>query len=119
MGKIEVKNIRIYAFHGCLAEEAIIGSDYSVDVNVIADLSMAAISDNLEDTIDYVQINRIVKEEMKIRSKLLEHVAKRILDRIFLENNLVKEIRVCIAKLNPPIGGDVEAVRVVLQENRS
>ena len=119
MGKIEVKNIRIYAFHGCLEEEALIGSDYSVDVEVIVDLSLAATSDNLEDTVDYVQINRIVKEEMKIRSKLLEHVTKRILDRIISENNMIKKTRVCIAKLNPPIGGDVEAVRVILQKNRS
>ncbi len=119
MGKIHLSNIRLYAYHGCLEEEALIGSDYRVDLLVSADLGHASVSDNLEDTVDYVHVQKIVKEEMHIRSKLLEHVAKRILDRIFREIHMVSSAEVSVSKINPPIGGDVEQVTVTLSENRS
>ncbi len=119
MGKIKVENIRVYAYHGCLKEETIIGSDYLVDVIVNANLKKASKSDNLVQTVDYVHINQIVKEEMKVPSKLLEHVGKRILDRIFSEIALVKKAAVSVSKINPPIGGDVKKVTVFLKEKRT
>ncbi len=118
MGKIQVNNIRVYSFHGCLEEEAIIGSDYRVDLEVAADLSTSATSDELSDTVDYVHLNHIVKTEMSIRSKLLEHVAKRILDRIFEELQMVTSAMVKVAKINPPIGGHVQDVAIILEKNR-
>ncbi len=118
MGKVSVSNIRTYAYHGCLPEEGSIGGDYLVNVELSADLSRAAATDKLADTVDYVQINEIVKEEMKVRSKLLEHVAKRIIDHVFSELEMVSEINVSVSKLNPPIGGDVESVTITLNEKR-
>lgn len=109
---IKVTNIKVYAYHGCLDEEGKIGSDYRVDVMVKANLQPSAYSDHLADTIDYVHVNRIVKEEMGIRSKLLEHVAKRIIDRIFKEIPIAAQATVAVSKLNPPIGGDVESVTI-------
>ena len=87
MGKIQVNNIKLYANHGCLEEEAKIGSWYRVDVQVSANLDKSSVTDNLNDTVDYVHLNHIVKEEMGIRSKLLEEVARRILDRFFRIRN--------------------------------
>lgn len=118
VGKVKVSNIRVYAYHGCLKEESIIGSDYRVDVEVTADLKKPSISDHLIDTVDYVHINYIVKEEMKIKSKLLEHVGKRILDRIFKEIEIVTAAEITVSKINPPIGGDVEMVSINIQSNR-
>jgi dihydroneopterin aldolase len=118
MGKIQVNNIKLYAFHGCLDEEAKIGSEYRVDIAVKANLQHSAQSDELKDTVDYVHLNRIVKEEMAIRSKLLEHVSKRIIDRIFDEIEMVKKATICVAKINPPIGGNVEEVVIILSKKR-
>jgi dihydroneopterin aldolase len=70
------------------------------------------VSDELADTIDYVHLNKIVKEEMDKRSKLLESVCQRIIDRILIEINLVDEVKVAVSKINPPIGGDVESVTI-------
>ena len=119
MGKVKVENIKVYAYHGCLKEETSIGSEYSVDVWVNANLSKASVSDDLVDTIDYVHINHIVKEEMKVPSKLLEHLAQRIINRIFLEIQLVSKTKVSVSKINPPIGGDVEMVTVELSSKRT
>lgn len=118
MGVIKIKNIRVYAYHGCLVEEGKIGSDYRVDLTIKADLSKSAISDNLTDTVDYVHLNRIVKEEMAIRSKLLEEVSNRVLLRVLREIPLVKKVDVAVSKLNPPIGGNVAMVTIEMSKKR-
>ena len=84
-----------------------------------ADLLKSAVSDQLADTVDYVHLNKIVVEEMAIRSKLLEHVAKRIITRVFREIPEVSRIVLEVSKINPPIGGDVEQVTIVMEEYRA
>lgn len=118
MGIIKVENIRVFAYHGCLKEETKIGSDYRVDLEVKANLQASAKTDKLNDTVDYVFLNRIIKEEMEKPSHLLETVAKRILNRIFNEDKLVKKATVWVSKLNPPIGGDVERVTIKMTDKR-
>lgn len=114
MSKIHLKNIRVFANHGCLEEEEKIGSDYIVNLTVDALLMDAAQSDDLNDTVDYVSLNKIVKEEMAKRSKLLENVGYRIIERILAEHPEVTYVVVNVAKVNPPIGGDVESVSVTM-----
>jgi dihydroneopterin aldolase len=119
MGIIKLKNIRTFSYHGCLLEEGKIGSDYSVNLEVKTDLRKSCISDDLKDTVDYVLLNTIVVEEMAIRSHLLEHVGHRIVTRIFKEIPSISRIILAVSKLNPPIGGDVEAVTIELEEYRN
>ena len=81
MGAIKLENIRVFAYHGCLKEETKIGSVYRVDLVVKANLNTYSKTDDLNDTVDYVLLNKIVKEEMNIPSKLLETVAQRVLNK--------------------------------------
>lgn len=115
MGKVILTDIRIYAFHGCMEEEERIGSDYIVNLEVEADMKKASATDALVDAIDYVNLNTIVKEEMSVRSELLEHVGQRIIDRILKQFPEVLSVEVSVAKQNPPIGGDVGEVCVCLK----
>lgn len=119
MGTIKLKNIRTFSYHGCLIEESKIGSDYVVDLEIKTDLRKSSVSDELSDTVDYVLLNKIVVEEMAIRSKLLEHVAHRIIKRIFNEIPAVSRILLAVSKVNPPIGGDVERVTIEMEEYRT
>lgn len=114
MSTIRLKNVRIFTNHGCLIEEEKIGSDYLVNLTVKADLSKAAKTDSLNDTVDYVHLQHIIKTEMAQRSKLLEQVGQRIIDRVFTEIPLVTKAKVSISKMNPPIGGDVAEVVVTM-----
>ena len=114
MGVIAVSGIKLYAFHGCMEEEEKIGSDYEVDVVLESDLSEAAKNDDLTQTVDYVAVNKIVTEEMAIRSKLLEHVAQRIIAKLADNHPEIVFMEVSVAKLNPPIDGNVD--RVVVTE---
>ncbi|MEO2063512.1 MAG: dihydroneopterin aldolase [Christiangramia sp.] len=118
MGVIKLKNIRVFSYHGCLDEEGKIGSEYRVDLKIKGDLSRSAETDDLSDTIDYVHLNKIVKEEMAIRSKLLETVAERILVRIMDELLMVQKAKVAVSKINPPIGGNVAMVTVSRSKSR-
>lgn len=113
---IEVNNIRLYAYHGCLPEEGKIGGYYSVDVHLETDFSKSFETDHLVDTIDYVLVNKIVSEEMAIRSKLIEHVGHRIVTRIKKEAKFVHRLRVKVTKMSPPINGDVENVAIIIEE---
>jgi dihydroneopterin aldolase len=97
-----------------MLEEGQIGSDYLVNLSVRANLDKAAKTDELSDTVDYVLLQKIVTDEMAIRSKLLEHVGRRIVDRILKTVDLVNFVKVTVAKVNPPIGGDVAEVSITL-----
>ncbi len=99
-------------------EEGKIGSEYRVDLSVKANLKPSAKTDQLADTVDYVHLNRIVKQEMAVRTKLLETVADLILDRILREIPLVNKVKIKVSKLNPPIGGNVEMVSIIMERER-
>lgn len=113
---VEVNGIKLYAFHGCLPEEGKIGGNYIVDVSITTDFSKAALSDNLKETIDYVFVYAIVKEEMAVRSKLIEHVGQRIVQRIKTELQSVESITVKVIKVCPPINGDVNNVAIIIED---
>ncbi len=116
MQRIEVNDIRIYAYHGCLPEEAKIGGNYLVSLYVDADFSDSYESDQLNDTVDYVLLNSIVEEEMAVRSNLIEHVAHRILKRMKASNRRISRAGVKVRKLSPPINGDVAEIAIWIEE---
>ena len=116
--KIVLKDIKVYAFHGCMEEETKIGSDYVVNLSVKTDLGVPAESDQLKDAVDYVNLLKIVNEEMEINSKLLENVAERIVSRILQTINAVIEVKVKVAKQNPPINGNISAVNIIRKGKR-
>lgn len=118
MGEIKLNDIRVYAHHGCLPEETIIGSDYLVQLHIGADLTAPAQSDRLDETADYVMLHKIVVDQMKVPSKLLEHVALRINQTILQEVKCVAWSEVTVSKINPPVGGDVDRVSVILRSTR-
>ena len=113
---IEVNGIKLYAFHGCLEEEAKIGGHYVVDVHMTTDFTEASFKDDLSKTISYVDINLIVTEEMGIRSKLIEHVGQRIFTRIKQETQNIHKLSVKVIKLCPPINGDVENSSIIIED---
>ena len=118
MGKIILNNIRTYSYHGCLIEESKIGSNYKVDLEINTDLQHSALTDNLQDTVDYVALNHIVVTQMAIRAELLETVAQRIIRDAMISLQSIKKIKVTVTKINPPIGGDVEGVSIVMKNSR-
>ena len=118
MVEIILKNVRCFSSHGCLKEESVIGGEYLVDLWAKTSLAENPLSDNLVDAVDYMFLNRIIKEEMAVPCKLLETVVKKICSRVLNEEKRVYEVSVCVSKLRPPINGDVEKVSVKITEKR-
>jgi dihydroneopterin aldolase len=115
MHQIIVEGINVFAYHGCLEEEGKIGANYIVNVIMETDFTEAAMTDDLTRTIDYVTVYQIAKEEMAVRSKLIEQVAQRIISRLKKEFTTLQKVEVKVTKLNPPMNGDVERVSVVIR----
>jgi len=114
MAIIEVNGIRVYAYHGCLTEEGRIGGHYQVDVTITGDFGKAERTDKLKDTVDYARVTAIVKEQMAERSKLIEHVARRIINALTAEWSGF-HWRVRLTKEHPPVAGAVDHVVYVLE----
>jgi len=115
MHLITVEGINVYAYHGCLEEEGKIGGNYKVDVYMKTNFSEAALLDDLTKTIDYVEVYDIVKAEMAIRSKLIEHVGQRIMDKLMSRLKHLKSCKVRVTKYNPPMNGNVEKVSIEIE----
>ena len=114
--KIILENIKIYAYHGVLPEEKILGTYYILNVEIKADLWKAAKTDHLDDTINYAEINEIIHDEMKIPSELLEHVAGRMIEKISKKFPQITSIKIKITKTKPPMQGEMDGVSIVLKK---
>lgn len=116
MHQIQLDTIRLYAYHGCLKEESLIGSNYTVDVMIETNFTEAALTDDLSKTVDYCEVFDIVKEEMNIRANLLENVALRIVKRMKNTIANIEHVSVKITKLNPPMNGNVKGVSIIVED---
>lgn len=115
MSTISLEGMEFFAHHGCFKEEQVIGNKFIIDLQIETDTMEAEISDNLAKTINYQEVYLVVKEEMATRSKLLEHIASRILNRISHEFPQITSARIKVSKLNPPVGGKVDRVSVEMK----
>ena len=113
-GVLELKDIKIFARHGCFEEEREIGNWFIVDFSAEMDIMTAAMSDSLDDAVNYQIIFDIIREEMEIPSNLLENVAYRILKRVKERFPIIISASVSVAKVNPPLGGQVGASKITL-----
>jgi len=114
MGKVILEGMEFFAYHGCFHEEKIIGTHFRVSLDLTLDTEQAEHTDDLSDTVDYQSVYRIVRHEMEQKSNLLEHVAARIADAVMLAFPVVSHLSVILSKLNPPLGGKVNAVTCIV-----
>ena len=109
---IIIEEMKFFAYHGVLPQENVVGAIYKVSLNIKTDFTRAALTDELDGTINYAEVYDTVKKEMEINSKLLENLAYRISDRLLDEFPTIEEIEISIYKENPPMGADCKNVGV-------
>ena len=114
IGIIELEGMEFKAYHGCLEQEKVRGNFFTVDFRGELDLSAAADSDNLNDTLNYGEIYEIVAEEMSIPSELLENVAGRIVKAIEKRFPQLIAFSIRVSKRKPPVDGTAQWSRVTL-----
>lgn len=118
MGLIQIEGMEFYSFHGHYKEEQIVGSKFLVDIILETDLDTPMKSDNLKDAVNYQRVYEIVKQQMGMKSHLLEHIAGRILDTVVNEFPMVGNATVKVSKMNPVMGGKINSVSVVVTKEK-
>ncbi|BES63273.1 dihydroneopterin aldolase [Dysgonomonas capnocytophagoides] len=111
---ILLENVRLYAYHGVGEQERIVGNHYLINLKIKINVMDAVRSDSLEDTISYADVFEMVKKEMAIPSKLLEHVAGRIISALRKTYPAIENIELKLSKNNPPMGADMDYASVLI-----
>jgi dihydroneopterin aldolase len=110
--------MEFHAFHGCLEHEQTLGNTFIVSVTMELDTTKPGKTDELEDTLNYQLVYNVIKGQMEIPSKLIEHVSQRILDNLMTGFPQINSLDVNLSKLNPPLGGKVDKVTIRLSKKR-
>lgn len=115
---VHLQNVLFFAHHGVSPQETVAGNEFSINLKLKVDFTPAIATDEIEDTISYADVYAILKEEMEIPSRLLEHVCGRIADRLFREFATIEEIEIKLSKRNPPMGADIDSAGVEIHCTR-
>lgn len=116
MSKILLEEMEFFAYHGCFAEEQIIGNRFIAHLEITVPTDEAQASDKLKDTLNYQEAYNVVREQMAIKSNLLEHLGKRIMDALMEKFPQIQQLKLRISKMNPPMGGKMKCVSVELEK---
>ncbi len=119
MGKILLEGIEFHAYHGAYPEESILGNRFTVDLELETDFREAMLEDDLNKTVDYGQLYRLIKSRMEVKVKLLEHLGHMIVTDILAEFPKTKKIIITLKKHHPALGGLVKhsAVTILYPED--
>ncbi len=115
---IFIEGLRFHAYHGVMPQERVVGHEFDVDIRLWVDYSDAIETDELTDTVNYAEVYEVIKAEMAVPSKLVEHVTGRIAKSVLAHFEQVMEVEVRLRKVNPPMGADCKGVGVTLKAKR-
>jgi dihydroneopterin aldolase len=102
--RIILRDLGFYGYHGVFAEEAKLGQRFFIDLELGADLTGPATTDDLSTGISYADIYDVVKAAFETpRMKLLEAVAQNIVDAIFAHFEGVSWVVIRLRKPEAPI----------------
>lgn len=118
MEYLEIKGMKFHSYIGHFDEEKEIGNKFDVSIRLGIDYLKAAETDKLKNAVDYVSVYNLIKAEMKKKCNLVENVAFRIKAVIFENFPQVQSIYLKIAKLSPKIGGIVDEMSIIIDEDR-
>jgi len=118
MGKIIIRDIKNYAYHGCLPSEKKIGGTYKTTLWIEGDFAESEYEDDLMKTIDYEKVVVLVNNEMSLSSDLIEHVTRRISDKMMELFSNITKLKVRVVKIKPPVSAEVPQVEYVLEQKR-
>jgi len=119
VGIIEIEGMEFYAYHGHYEEERVVGNRFLLDLKIETDCELAANSDQIKDALNYQTAYKIVKAQMKEKSHLLENIAKRILDALFINMKGINKATLKVRKMNPPMGGQINCVSVTMSREKN
>lgn len=119
-GRIHLKNMTFYGYHGALAEENALGQRFMIDLSLSLDMAEAARTDELQATVDYVKVFALCRDVVENdRVKLLETLARDIMDRILENFERVTTVAITIRKPSVPMAGVLDYVAIEAHKVRA
>ena len=107
MAKIALQTMPFFAMVGVSDFEKVVGNDFEVSIVVEADIRKAAQTDNVEHTIDYVEIYKLTKEVMNAKVELIETLVVRVGEKLMEQFPEIPWCSVRINKISPKVGGPI------------
>lgn len=98
---IQLKELLFFSYHGVHEEETILGNMFEVNVELSVDAPGSIHA--LEQTINYVSVYKVIKQQMDTPARLLETLVQQMADRIHELDDRIRSVTVSVNKKNPPI----------------
>jgi 7,8-dihydroneopterin aldolase/epimerase/oxygenase len=109
---LRLMNMTFYGYHGASAAEKETGRRFEVDCEFTLDISRAAKSDALEDTVSYADVYKVIEEILNnSRFNLMETLCERMADAIF-NSFRIKSLRLRVRKMIPPVPGNIDYLEI-------
>lgn len=116
---ITLNEMHFFAHHGVSLQETLVGNEFTVNLRLRADIRRALSTDCVTDTVNYADVYNVIQAEMEQPSRLLEHVAGRIVKQLFSNFPLIESIELKLEKRNPPMGADIASAGIEIHIQRS
>ena len=107
--------MKFYAYHGVSRQETNVGNYFTVDLSYSFPMDKACLSDDINDTVNYADVYKVVKNEMERPSKLLEHLTGRIFETLKSDFPQLSYLKINVSKLNPPVEGEIHSASVTFE----
>ncbi len=116
---LHISRLCVYAYHGVMPQEQIVGANFFISLDADIDCAENALqNDCIDGTVNYAEVVECIKEEMAIKSQLLENLAYRIGMKLLFKFKQMQDIRLLIEKENPPMGVKCEGVGISIYIKR-
>lgn len=119
MDKITLAGIAVYGCHGAMEEERRLGQRFYIDAELSLDLSRAAETDALSDTVNYAEVYEKIRKIAEGEPfRLIEKLAGEIGREILADYPAVSSARITVHKPSAPIPGILSDVAVTVESAR-
>jgi 7,8-dihydroneopterin aldolase/epimerase/oxygenase len=117
---IFIRGLSLHAYHGVMAYEAKVGQTFTIDLELDIDLTAAARSDKVADTVSYDKVVDCASQAFCAqRFRLIEAAAGRVADALLAAFPRLRKVKVTIHKPHAPIAATFSDVGVALERARS
>lgn len=118
-GRIHLRNMVFYGYHGNLSAENALGQRFEIDLTLSLDIAEATRTDDLANTVDYGKVYALCRSTVEgAHVKLLETLAARLIDGVFAACPRVTRVEIVIRKPSVPLPGVLDHVALETSRNR-
>ena len=119
MDKISIKGLEVFAHHGVYETEKEKGQRFVINAVFDVDTTIASLSDDIEDTLDYAKICEFIKDYMVVNQvNLLETLVNELSRKLLLNFEQINAVSLEICKPDAPIPMKFDTVSLKVERSR-